>query len=163
MTYQLPFIKAINGLQKELNLPLVSEQEIIPEFDNFAVGLGLWTQNCIQECLILDRQTLSHVKQKNHNEKWTIQLQHHVNYKLNLGTVNYLLRLNTLFSNKNQHQALILIIRVTIVIMNAQMMIQMNKQKYGPANWLMWLKIQNYGIWNTGALHHQYYTRNRNV
>ena len=69
MTYQLPFIKAINGLQKELNLPLVSEQEIIPEFDNFAVGLGLWTQNCIQECLILDRQTLSHVKQKNRNKQ----------------------------------------------------------------------------------------------
>lgn len=44
MTYQLSFIKAINGLQKELKLPLVSEREIIPEFANFAVGLGLRTQ-----------------------------------------------------------------------------------------------------------------------
>ena len=68
MTYQLPFIKAINGLRKELKLPLVSEREVIPEFANFAVGLALPMQHDIQECLTLDRSRkaimmmLSHVK-----------------------------------------------------------------------------------------------------
>ena len=40
MTYQPPSIKAINGLQKELNLPLVPEQEIVPEFSKFCSWVG---------------------------------------------------------------------------------------------------------------------------